>query len=333
MNRVVNIYPNFANRGGAQDVVLQLAEKLNFETKPIVLTETNIDNIVTEYKERAVFIPFNKKNILKLHDGNTVFLSHHRKNTTKLVLINLFLKKKLPLIHIAHNTFNTLKWFSRFPNKNIAVSNAVKDNLIEYFKVPEQNVKVIFNGMTDKYCPDTSYKDNKEINILLPGRICPVKQQIEIANRLKESIPEYVHISFAGAGEDVDELKKIIANSKQLNYVGFLNIAENIHSYDYVCLFSKNEGLPLSLIEGCMFGKPLITNDIKAVLDVNKEGETGFVFKNFEELSNGLKNIPTRESDEYKRLSANARKRYEQLFTEDRMISQYKQVITELINN
>ena len=37
--RVISIYSNFANQGGAQDVTLQLAHALNETDKPIVLTK------------------------------------------------------------------------------------------------------------------------------------------------------------------------------------------------------------------------------------------------------------------------------------------------------
>lgn len=38
--RVITIYPNFFNKGGAQNIALRLAEKLNEINTPIVLVET-----------------------------------------------------------------------------------------------------------------------------------------------------------------------------------------------------------------------------------------------------------------------------------------------------
>ena len=96
------------------------------------------------------------------------------------------------------------------------------------------------------------------------------------------------------------------------------------------CLFSKNEGLGMSLIEGCMFYKPLITNNIKAVLEVNKPGFNGFVAHNFNELSDVLNNLPDRDSDEYKKLAGNARKIYEKYFTSDIMLKKYRAIIKNL---
>lgn len=330
--RVVSVYPNFANQGGAQDVALQLAEHLNKGVKPIVLVETPLSDIVPAYSSRAEFLPFSWHNVCKLADGNTLFLSHHRKNTSLLLLFGGMMCKKLPLIHVAHNTFTSLKWLSYFPETIIAVSNAVKANLIEYFGVPENRVQVVFNGMKDVRNDKVSELHSQEIHILLPGRICPIKQQVDMVKALRGKLANHIHIFFAGTGEDVETLKKEIEGNAQFHYVGFLKMDEHLNEYDYVCLFSKNEGLPLSLIEGCMFGKPLITNGIQAVLDVNKPGQTGFSYPDFEALVDGLNKLPFPDSGYYKQLSSQARKHYETFFTEEKMIERYKRIIQEEMN-
>lgn len=38
--KVITVYPNFANLGGAQNVALQLAQALNENSLPVVLTST-----------------------------------------------------------------------------------------------------------------------------------------------------------------------------------------------------------------------------------------------------------------------------------------------------
>lgn len=327
--KVVSVYPNFANRGGAQDMVLRLAERLNEGTVPVVLLETRFADILSDYRKRARFVLFSWKAVRCLADENTVFLSHHRKSTLLLILFDLMSSKKLHIIHVAHNTFSNLKWFCFFPKRVVAVSNGVKENLMDYFRVPEERITVIFNGIKDYRNSLNKKTENKEIHILLSGRICPVKQQVEMVRQTRGKLASHLHVYFAGTGEDVELLKKEIENEVQYHYVGFLDMAKNLNRYDYICLFSQNEGLPLSLIEGCMFCKSLITNKLPAVLDVNKAGETGFVFSDFASLAEGLNDLPMPDSEEYKRLARNARYRYEEMFTEEKMITQYQQIIAE----
>lgn len=333
--RVISVYPNFANQGGAQDVALQLAVQLNNEDSPIVLTHTPQDKIITDYLNKARYLAFKLKNVSKLADKNTVFLSHHRKCTSILLFFNLLLGGKLRIIHVAHTTFTNLKLFSSFPKNVIAVSNGVKDNLIHYFGVPENHIQVIFNGIKDTrdMRHDTSTSYGNEIRILLPGRICSVKQQVEIVKQTKGKLSPHIHIYFAGKGEDEDFLKEEIAGSPQYHYVGFINMDDSLDQYDYVCLFSQKEGLGMSLIYGLMFGKPLITNTIPAVLEVNKAGETGFAFANVAELITGLNHLPKPGSKEYSQMSVRARKKYEEKFTEERMIASYKRIVENVLTS
>ncbi|WP_276856376.1 glycosyltransferase family 4 protein [Bacteroides fluxus] len=325
--KIISVYPNFLNKGGAQDVALQLAEKLNEEVMPVVLTETHFAEIVPDYWNRAKFVSFGWKAVRELANDNTVFLSHHRKSTSLLLLFSFLLRKKLHIVHVAHNTFNNLRFFSFFPKTVVAVSNGVKENLINYFHVPASHIIVVFNGIKD-FRNDRNVKaDKSEIHILLSGRICTVKQQVEIVRQTRGKLAAHIHIFFAGTGSDLEVLKKEIENESQYHYIGFVDIEENLNRYDYVCLFSQKEGLPLSLIEGCMFGKPLITNNLSAVLDVNEAGETGFVFPDFGSLIQGLNNLPMPYSEEYRKLSLNARLKYEKVFTEERMIKKYKEII------
>ena len=331
--RIITIYSNFENKGGAQDVALQIAKHLNRSSQclPIVLTQTPICNIIKDYKQQGDFRKFSFSEVKNLKNEQTIFISHSRNTTTLLMLYRILLGKNLKIVHVAHNTFTNLKWGTIFPKHIIAVSNGVKENLIDYFKIKEERIHVILNGMKDVKNENNQKSDDNNISILLPGRICPVKQQVEIVKYTKGKLLPHIHIYFAGAGEDEVKLKEVIGDSKQYRYLGHINMKENLNRFDYVCLFSKKEGLGLSLIEGCMFGKPLITNDLPSVLDVNKENETGFVFKSLKSLTDGLNSLPFPNSKEYLYMSHNARLRYESFFTEEKMIQQYKKILQEIL--
>ena len=162
------------------------------------------------------------------------------------------------------------------------------------------------------------------IKILIAGRICDAKQQVNIVRNTKGRLNNNIYCYFVGTGEDEEKLKSEIKNSHQYIYLGYKNIKDIIENFDYVCLFSKNEGLGLTLIEGCMFGKPLITNDISPVIEINENGKTGFVFHDFNSLVSGLNSLPGPDTEKYKKLSINARHKYEKNFQEHLMISTYK---------
>lgn len=334
--KVITIYPHFEERGGASDLALSLAQLLNVKEKPIVLTNSAINK---DYIQLNIsFERFNFSNIRKYHSKDTIFISHHRKYTTILVLVNYFLFiNKLKIIHVSHSLFYNLKWISFFPKHIVAVSNAVKENLISFFKLKEENIQVIFNGIYDYYVSnehlDNAKFSNKEIKIILPAALLPVKQQVELVKRTKGKISSHVKIFFAGKGPDEEKLRLEIGDSDQYVMLGFVDIYKVLYDYDYVCLFSQKEGLPLSLIDGCMFKKPLITNNINSVLDINVNAYNGFVLSGWSELIKCLNNLPLVGSVEYDRLSFNSRIVYENKFSLDMMLDNYKILLSKVIKS
>ena len=325
--KVVSVYPNFANRGGAQNVVMQLATQLNTDT-PIVLTDTPYAQIPAPYAKAAQFDRFGIRTVWHLADNHTIFISHHRKTTTKLLLLQLLLLRRLRVIHVAHSVFDNLRWCCLFPKEVVAVSQSVKGNLMAYFRVPEKNIRVIYNGIPD--CSDASplLQADTTIRILHAGKICPLKQQILLAKALHGKLPPHVQLHFAGSGPDEARLGEVIATDRQMQYLGHVEMEEVLKHYDYVLLFSEKEGLPLTLIEACRQGMPMITNDIPAVCEINEDGRTGFVFSDFASLAAGLTHLPQRDSTAYAAMAKAAREKYERLFREEDMIAQYQDIIT-----
>ena len=326
------LYNNFRTLGGAQQCSVNLAIHLfNKKNEIIALTTTPLNKIHRDYKKYNItFKRFSFINLLKIKKDDLVFCND-RLLTSLFVAFSFFTFRKSNSFYIARNTYNSGKLLSFFPKKIVAVSSGVKENLISYFQINPYRISVINDGIDDCF-PEYKRERGKDrdIKILFVANINKIKRQVEVVNALKDKINHNIKIDFAGDGPLKQSLIKVIGDSKQFKFLGYINVFELLPDYDYVCLFSKNEGLGVSLIEGCMFYKPLITNNIKPVLEVNKPGFNGFVANDFNELANVLNNLPDRNSDEYKRLSVNARKVYENYFTSDIMLKKYHSLIKNL---
>lgn len=330
--KIVTIFPSFENKGGAEDMAISIAQGLNPNTTPIILYQNPIINGLYQGLD-VCFKKFNFSNIRQYHKDGAIFISHHRKSTTLLLLISkLLFWGKLRVIHVAHNTFTTLKLFTLFPKYNIAVSKTVKQNMISYFGLNGNNIEVIYNGIKDQFDPKHTILglDENKINILFLGRINPVKRQVEFVKRTKGRLNKNIKIYFGGEGIDSEKLRVIINKDRQYEMLGLIETYKELYKYDYVCLFSENEGLPLSLIEGTMFAKPLITNDIAPCLEININNCTGFVNNSWEDIIDCINRLPLRDSVEYKSLSNNSRETFERLFSYDVMIDNYSQFIKSI---
>jgi N-acetyllactosaminide 3-alpha-galactosyltransferase/rhamnosyl/mannosyltransferase len=122
---------------------------------------------------------------------------------------------------------------------------------------------------------------------------------------------------------------KVILTGKVKNINSFLS------KCDVFCLpsISRNEAFGLVLVEALYFGKPLVTTNVEGsgMNYVNKDGETGFVVepKNTKTLAEAINKILSDE-DLYKRLSQNAKKRFNEFKIEaigDKIINLYKDIL------
>ncbi len=331
--KVFNVYRGFTEYGGAEAVVLSIHNSLKERKyESYIGGPDDFSEVHPGYRiESRDYAQLTLKSV-RLLKGSVV-LSHHRKMTTFLYLAKRFLGIRFRLIHVSHNEFHNLRNVTLLPREVIAVSNRVKENLASYFKVHPERVKVIYNGLADvstyaaHKLPAAQEKPSGAIKILYPGRITKVKRQAEVFEKLNGKLNPRIQIHFAGTGEDFETLKNLTRDSTTFKPLGFVTIKETLPAYDYVLLFSTNEGLPLTLIEGCMFGKPLICNDVGGNMEILQDGFNGMAANNYDELAEVLNNLPLPATDAYRRLSLNARSVFEQKFQKERMINEYINVI------
>jgi len=330
--KIYILYNNFKTLGGTQQCSIDLAIELsNNKNEIIVLTTTPLNKINNNHKkDNIIFKKFSFTNLLRIKKEDLIFCNG-RLLTTLFVLFLFITFRKRKSVYTARNTYDNRRLLSFFPKTIVAISSGVKDNLISYFHINPKRITIINDSRIDNY---NQYKRERKkdnyIKILFPANITKVKRQIEVVNALKYKINKNIKIDFAGDGPLKKELIKVIGDSYQFKFLGYVNIFATLPDYDYVCIFSLNEGLGLSLIEGCMFYKPLITNSIKPVLEVNKPGVNGFMAHDLNELPDVINRLPENNSDEYKRLANNARQIYEKKFTPDIMLKKYQNLINKL---
>jgi rhamnosyl/mannosyltransferase len=145
----------------------------------------------------------------------------------------------------------------------------------------------------------------------------------------------------AGSGELRDELERRVAKRGVEDKVSFLGHVsdEKLHyCYDHADVFAlpsiaPSEGFGIVQLEAMAYRTPVVNTDIPSGVPwVSKDGETGLTVppKNSERLSEALQTLVTdqqlRES-----LGENARKRVEERFGRNRMVSKTKAAYQELL--
>ncbi|MBO0437906.1 glycosyltransferase family 4 protein [Vagococcus fluvialis] len=106
------------------------------------------------------------------------------------------------------------------------------------------------------------------------------KQLIEVGNLLKNKIKN-LKILIVGMGSRREELEKIVKEYGLTEIVEFLgyrsDISELMTLSDIVVSTSKQEGLPVNLLEGLAVGKPIIATSCRGNRDLVFEGYNGFL--------------------------------------------------------
>lgn len=263
---------------------------------------------------------------------NAVVIIHERRYLPIFWFLNKVLRYNVKVIYVHHNELYGQKLLSRFPDHVVAISDAGIRNLVEYFGVPRKHITKIHNCVRqpDGFSLKRKEFDPDHITILYPARINTVKQQVEIVRRLKGKLDSRIRILFAGIGPAYEELKTVCAGSGQFVALGFRDdVMELMQKVDFMMLFSKHEGLPISLIEATMTGTPIICNDVGGNTEIAIDNKNAIVINDWENLTMRLNSLLLLSKAEYKNLSQNCLKTYENKFTFSRFKKDYINIISK----
>ena len=157
---------------------------------------------------------------------------------------------------------------------------------------------------------------------------------MEIFKHLKGRIDARVEILFAGSGPNLEELTELLKGQSQFKSLGFRNDVRQLMSEcDFVMLFSKHEGLPISLIEADMCGAPVICNDVGGNAEIVRNGENGFIVNEWNSLVDVLNSLPSMDKEMYRRMSQAGRKIYDKNFTFETFKQNYLRLIDNVENS
>ncbi|MCV6590012.1 MAG: glycosyltransferase [Marinobacterium sp.] len=142
----------------------------------------------------------------------------------------------------------------------------------------------------------------------------------------------------AGCGGIEAELREKSADVPNLQWAGRVSDEEKAALFQLSKAFMfpshlRSEAFGISLIEACMYAKPMVSAEIgTGTTFVNQADETGLVVAPAD--ADALAAAMRRLADDpalVERLGINARQRFEQLFTAERMATRYQQLYQQLL--
>ncbi len=345
--RVLFLIFNLKQGGGAERVLTDQMNGLDkdiFDYSLCVLNK-DVDNVLLE----EIKIPKSNKKILNfksLFDASSWFeiIKWLRDNRFDVVYSHLFFANFVgriagtiagieKIISTEHNVYLDRGFIERFANKTlsyfsykiVAVSESVKQYLVDFEGVKENKIKVIYNGIDlKKYNFDQLDRETKrtELGLLKDdwvvvsvGQVSVQKNYdllIDVAGEVNKIKENKTHFLIVG-GDPSGLVKGLMEKSKQLDLLGVVNflglrgdVPALLSAADVLIMTSSWEGFGLALVEGMASGKPVIVNDISTLREiVGENNDFGLVGKNKEEFADFLIKLRKDKSfyEKYKNLS------------------------------
>ena len=258
--------------------------------------------------------------------------------------------RTIPYISTCHGFFRshlTRRKFGCWGEKVIAISEAVKEHLIDDMRVANNRVALIHNGIdVEKFaCPIPDEKKGclrerfglgRGPIIGSLGRLSPVKGFDLLIKAMKDIIKvmpdaQLLLVGDGPEGEKLRSLSKELEVDKKTVFVPSVeNGAELLSIMDVAVFPSIQEGLGLSVMEAMAVGRPVVASDVGGISTLVEDFKTGLLFPKGNAASMAGKILQLLKEDDLRdRLRKSGQEKVRRDFTSDQMCDKVINVYKE----
>ncbi|NPV26682.1 MAG: glycosyltransferase family 4 protein [Firmicutes bacterium] len=181
---------------------------------------------------------------------------------------------------------------SRLTDYMVYVCQADQVRARELGIVPRRSERVIYNGIQEFVPVRGKLRtelglDEQETIIGTVSRLAPPKDVmmfLRVAKAVRDKMgaaPWPARFVVVGDGSMRREGEEFVNSTKLDNIVSFLgnrhDVNEIIGDFDIFALFSRWEGLPISILEAMMAGKPVVASNVGGIRELIVDGENGYL--------------------------------------------------------
>jgi glycosyltransferase involved in cell wall biosynthesis len=278
----------------------------NYGVKPLIIDEMvrnpSLSSDLKAYKKLKQIIKDFQPDIVHTHAAKAGALGRRAAISCKVpVVIHTFHG------HVFHSYFGKIKTnifktierrLAKKSDAIIAISEIQKYELSKVHRiVEEEKITVVPLGfdlvpfrdkrMSERENVRTAYNiESDTVAIAIVGRLAPIKNHsyfLDVMEAVLKLTTKKIKVFIVGDGteKEIIETRVKEINAIHSNVVQMTSWIEDIGTFnagmDIICLTSKNEGTPVSLIEAQAAGIPVVTTDVGGVRDIIIESETGYV--------------------------------------------------------
>jgi glycosyltransferase involved in cell wall biosynthesis len=228
-------------------------------------------------------------------------------------------------------------------DKIIAVSNFVKNALVEETFTFEDKIIVVHNGIDERLFSAQEDITQRGDKILYVGQVIKSKGIFDLIKVFKYEDFSDKTFDIVGGGEALKEAKEAVSESNEIsgkiNFLGKVSYSELIEKYflnkDYglfVLPTLRYEGLPMVLLEAMFSGLPIVAYDMGGVSDAVNNGNNGFLVEagNVESLRSRILDI-LKDPDLKEKMSKMSLQKAKEEFTLKKMLDAYEMIMQEVL--
>ncbi|MFA5008363.1 MAG: glycosyltransferase family 4 protein [Candidatus Omnitrophota bacterium] len=298
------------NAGGISRYILTLAKGLKKNGHQVwvscapegewvsLLEEESIPYKSIPIKTKSLFSPkilISFFTLLPFVKKEKIDIIHSNSRVTQFLGFLLYKFAKVPYVSTFHGFYRKSRARKQLKFeglRTIAISNSVKAHLSQDLNIPEEKIRIIYNGVCQEEFSarkktKTDYgfkKDTFVIGIL--GRISEEKGHFLAVEAFKLLSYDHNNICLlvSGRGKLEEELKTFIRLVEVEDKTKFLNLeAKNFLDIpDVLIVPSRKEGFGYVIIEAFLKEVPVIGFSAGAIPEIIKNGENGLLFTKYE---------------------------------------------------
>jgi glycosyltransferase involved in cell wall biosynthesis len=203
----------------------------------------------------------------------------------------------------------SFNWFLRLfeermlerSNRIIAVSDFTRRELLQYYKIRENKIRVIHNGVdVEKFKPATDKIKAKielgfnpqDVAILSVGRLYARKGLFTLIESMPRVVRRFKNAKFIISGKGLsNELEKLRAHAEKLGvkknivFTGYFPDSKLPKLYNAADVFAFStfyENLPFAVLEALSSGLPVVTTNVGGIPEMVDSGRNGFLVQPFD---------------------------------------------------
>ena len=169
-------------------------------------------------------------------------------------------------------------------NKIIAVSQNGYNVLKKKYRVKENKLQLIYNGIDTSKIVPVLKKESDAIKIGMVGQLFPPKgwhDFIHTVDYIHKKSNKMVQALIIGEGQQMEELKTLVKQFKLENIISFEGYIDSINNIlnelDFILFTTHREGLSVAILEAMSAGLPQVITDVGGGKEQIIHGENGYV--------------------------------------------------------